>query len=156
MEEENRSALKEWAAVEHALAEGRITLLVRKGGIYEKRGGFEVAIISDGADNRYGHPSQEALDRFRAANIKIFRTDLQGEIVITTRGKERDYKVTPAHEAKPGEDMWAGRTPLRDDSARKGFVDFGDLPPAPKPKKEASADKANNNKSNSNKRAAGR
>ena len=42
MEEENRSALKEWAAVEHALAEGRITLLVRKGGIYEKRGGFEV------------------------------------------------------------------------------------------------------------------
>jgi hypothetical protein len=38
----SRSALKEWAAIEGALATGRLTLLVRKGGIYEKRGGFEV------------------------------------------------------------------------------------------------------------------
>ena len=35
-------ALKEWAAIEDALAAGRLTVLVRKGGIYEKRGGFEV------------------------------------------------------------------------------------------------------------------
>lgn len=42
METESRSALKEWAAVEDALAAGRLTALVRKGGIYEKRGGFEV------------------------------------------------------------------------------------------------------------------
>jgi hypothetical protein len=42
MEVENRSALKEWAAVEDALAMGRLTVLVRKGGIHEKRGGFEV------------------------------------------------------------------------------------------------------------------
>ncbi|HET6230573.1 MAG TPA: DUF1802 family protein [Longimicrobiaceae bacterium] len=38
----NRSALKEWAAVERALADGRTALLIRKGGIHEKRGGFEV------------------------------------------------------------------------------------------------------------------
>jgi hypothetical protein len=38
----SRSALKEWAAIEGALATGRLALLVRKGGIYEKRGGFEV------------------------------------------------------------------------------------------------------------------
>ena len=42
MESESRSALKEWAAVEDALAERRLAVLVRKGGIYEKRGGFEV------------------------------------------------------------------------------------------------------------------
>ena len=42
MEAENRSALKEWAAVEDALATGRLSVMVRKGGIYEKRGGFEV------------------------------------------------------------------------------------------------------------------
>jgi len=42
MEAENRSALKEWAAVEDALAMGHLTVLVRKGGIYEKRGDFEV------------------------------------------------------------------------------------------------------------------
>lgn len=39
---ENRSALKEWGAVELALAEGRTTLLVRKGGIHERRGDFRV------------------------------------------------------------------------------------------------------------------
>jgi hypothetical protein len=35
-------ALKEWAAIEDALASGRLSVLVRKGGIHEKRGGFEV------------------------------------------------------------------------------------------------------------------
>lgn len=39
---ENRSALKEWGAVEGALAEGRTTLLVRKGGIHERRRDFQV------------------------------------------------------------------------------------------------------------------
>ncbi|HEX2094760.1 MAG TPA: DUF1802 family protein, partial [Longimicrobiaceae bacterium] len=39
---ENRSALKEWAAVEQALAAGRTTLLIRKGGIHERRRDFEV------------------------------------------------------------------------------------------------------------------
>jgi beta-lactamase superfamily II metal-dependent hydrolase len=117
-----------------------------------KRGAFEVAIISNGPDNRYGHPSQEALDRFRAANIKIYRTDLQGEITITTKGEERDYKVKAARETK--EDMWAGREPLRDDSARRGFIDFGDLPPAPKPKREAAnTNRANTNRANTNRRA---
>jgi competence protein ComEC len=48
----------------------------------------EVAIVSCGAWNRYGHPSQAVLDRLRAANpnVKLYRTDLQGEITITTRG----------------------------------------------------------------------
>lgn len=39
---ENDVALKEWAAIEDALAGGRLTVLVRKGGIYEQRGDFEV------------------------------------------------------------------------------------------------------------------
>lgn len=38
----SRSALKEWATVEEALATGRISLLVRKGGIHERRRDFEV------------------------------------------------------------------------------------------------------------------
>ncbi|HVG43474.1 MAG TPA: DUF1802 family protein [Longimicrobium sp.] len=42
MRAENDVALKEWAAIEDALAGGRLSVLVRKGGIYEKRGGFEV------------------------------------------------------------------------------------------------------------------
>ena len=39
---ENRSALKEWAVVVRALGSGRQTLLLRKGGIHERRGEFEV------------------------------------------------------------------------------------------------------------------
>ncbi len=62
----------------------------------------EVAIISCGEWNRYGHPSQVVLDRLRAANVKLYRTDLQGEITITTRGKENDYVIKTAKEATDG------------------------------------------------------
>jgi hypothetical protein len=42
MQNENAIALKEWAAVCLALAEGRQSLLVRKGGISEGSGGFRI------------------------------------------------------------------------------------------------------------------
>src|SRR5688572_9849490 len=42
MQTENSIALKEWAAVCLALAEGRQSLLVRKGGIAEGAGGFRM------------------------------------------------------------------------------------------------------------------
>lgn len=41
----------------------------------------ETAVISVGADNSYGHPHQEVLDRLRAAGCEIFRTDQSGDIV---------------------------------------------------------------------------
>ena len=112
-----------------------------------KRGQFKVAVISAGPDNRYGHPSQEVLDRLKAAGVKLYRTDFQGEILISTRGQENDAKVTTAREPKLDQDMWAGRQAIRDDSAKRGFIDFGDLPPAPKPKDEA--------RSNANAKKAG-
>lgn len=42
MLEKNRYALKEWAVVVHALLTGKQVVLLRKGGIFEKRGEFEV------------------------------------------------------------------------------------------------------------------
>ena len=42
MQESNQSALKEWAATEQILAAGASALLLRKGGIWEKKEGFEV------------------------------------------------------------------------------------------------------------------
>jgi len=95
----------------------------------------EVAIISCGAWNRYGHPSQAVLDRLRAANpnVKLYRTDLQGEITITTRGKESDMTIKTAKETT--EDMWAGRMAQKDDSSRSGFIAYGDFGPPPKPRK---------------------
>lgn len=41
MEAQSRFALKEWAVVERALAEGRQTLLVRKGGLIDGPEGFK-------------------------------------------------------------------------------------------------------------------
>jgi beta-lactamase superfamily II metal-dependent hydrolase len=94
----------------------------------------EVAIISCGEWNRYGHPSQVVLDRLRAANVKLYRTDLQGEISITTRGKENDYVIKTAKETKS--DLWLGRTAQKDDSTRSGFIAYGDFGPPPKTKQK--------------------
>jgi competence protein ComEC len=43
----------------------------------------QVAVISVGEGNSYGHPAQETLDRLRACGAKIFRTDRQGTIRIS-------------------------------------------------------------------------
>ena len=47
----------------------------------------DIAIISAGIDNMYGHPSEELLDRLvsSASRSAIYRTDLQGEISIGCR-----------------------------------------------------------------------
>lgn len=45
-----------------------------------------VAVISCGLNNNYGHPHQATIDRLKAKGIKIYRTDLQGTIIITTSG----------------------------------------------------------------------
>jgi len=94
----------------------------------------EVAIVSCGAWNRYGHPSQAVLDRLKAANVKLYRTDLQGEITITTRGKDSDLTIKTAKETT--EDMWAGRIAQKDDSSRSGFIAYGDFGPPPRPSKK--------------------
>lgn len=46
----------------------------------------DYVFISVGADNSYGHPAQETLDTFNALGIKIFRTDLQGEVTCSSDG----------------------------------------------------------------------
>jgi len=101
----------------------------------------EIAIVSCGAWNRYGHPAQSVLDRLRALNVKLYRTDLQGELTITTRGKDADIVVKPAKETT--EDLFAGRQAQKDDASRSGFIAYGDFGPPPKPKKEAPVGKGN-------------
>ncbi|HYE66019.1 MAG TPA: ComEC/Rec2 family competence protein [Pyrinomonadaceae bacterium] len=97
-----------------------------------KRGKFEVAIVSDGENNRYGHPSQEALDRFKALGIKLYRTDLQGQITIKTRGE--GYEITTERQATG--DLWAGRQAQKDDSTRSDSVRLSDSEQSPRPRKE--------------------
>ena len=45
----------------------------------------ETAIISVGADNSYGHPRKEVLDRLTEAGAEIYRTDINGTITVTVR-----------------------------------------------------------------------
>ncbi|MTI80826.1 MAG: MBL fold metallo-hydrolase [Firmicutes bacterium] len=47
----------------------------------------EVAVISVGADNRYGHPTPKTLQELKDDGIKIYRTDLNGNVIVTTNGK---------------------------------------------------------------------
>jgi competence protein ComEC len=46
-----------------------------------------LAIISVGANNRYGHPAQSALDLLKSHNIKTLRTDKNGEVEVISDGK---------------------------------------------------------------------
>jgi competence protein ComEC len=41
-----------------------------------------VAIVSVGAHNRYGHPSQHVLDALSGAGTKVMRTDLNGDVAV--------------------------------------------------------------------------
>lgn len=45
------------------------------------------AVISCGVANDYGHPHVETMDKLKKRNIKVFRTDEDGTIVITSDGK---------------------------------------------------------------------
>ena len=48
----------------------------------------EVAIISAGEDNPYGHPHDEVLQRLRFRAVEIYRTDLDGTVEVRTDGAE--------------------------------------------------------------------
>ena len=121
--------------------EGQVLKVSHHGSKYASSSDFlnrvkpEIAIISCGAWNRYGHPAQAVLDRLRAVNptVKLYRTDLHGEITLTTRGKQGDTVVKTAKEAN--EELWVGRTAQKDDSSRSGFIAYGDFGPPPRPRK---------------------
>ncbi|MCY1081039.1 ComEC/Rec2 family competence protein [Archangium lansingense] len=46
----------------------------------------QAAVISCGSGNDYGHPTPEALQRLGATGARIFRTDLQGEVLAVSNG----------------------------------------------------------------------
>lgn len=48
----------------------------------------EIAVISCGEGNKYGHPHSESVERLEKAGVKIYRTDIEGSIIFRTDGKE--------------------------------------------------------------------
>ena len=52
----------------------------------------EIAIISVGLNNQYGHPSIEVLNRLNNLNTTIYRTDEKGIILLESDGKQNVVK----------------------------------------------------------------
>ncbi|HOX30165.1 MAG TPA: ComEC/Rec2 family competence protein [Candidatus Paceibacterota bacterium] len=52
----------------------------------------DIAVISVGR-NSYGHPSEEILEMMEKHGIKIFRTDMAGDITFTTDGQNLSLKT---------------------------------------------------------------
>lgn len=53
----------------------------------------DIAVIQVGARNRYGHPTQEVLDRLAALGAHIVRTDIDGDVTLISDGEKiwREY-----------------------------------------------------------------
>lgn len=47
----------------------------------------KIAVVSVGKSNRYGHPAPETITRLMQAKTKLFRTDIDGEVVFASDGK---------------------------------------------------------------------
>ena len=54
-----------------------------------------IAIISAGEGNQYGHPHVEVLENIKNRNIKLFRTDKQGTIIIESNGRTISVNKEP-------------------------------------------------------------
>ncbi len=46
----------------------------------------EAAVISVGAHNTFGHPAQSTIDLLNRTGVKVYRTDLDGAVIIQTDG----------------------------------------------------------------------
>ena len=46
-----------------------------------------IALVGVGRGNPYGHPVPYVLERYRSVGAEIFRTDLDGQVAVTTDGR---------------------------------------------------------------------
>lgn len=53
----------------------------------------EYAVISVGTGNSYGHPTDAVLSRLRDADVTVYRTDMQGDVICTSDGKTVSFSV---------------------------------------------------------------
>ena len=63
----------------------------------------EYAVISCGMGNSYGHPHEETMEKLESANVEVFRTDMQGTIVVTSDGKNLTWSQKPCNDYTSGD-----------------------------------------------------
>lgn len=59
----------------------------------------QIAIISVGDGNSYGHPTDNTLSRLRDVGAKVYRTDMQGDILCISDGKQVTVTVEKNQDA---------------------------------------------------------
>lgn len=59
------------------------------------------AVISVGADNDYGHPAAETINRLQSIGVKVYRTDQQGTIIVTSDGTSIVVDKSPTTVTEP-------------------------------------------------------
>ncbi len=48
----------------------------------------QIAIISCGRGNSFGHPAPEVIERLKSVGAEIYRTDLDGQVTLDTDGRD--------------------------------------------------------------------
>ena len=73
------------------------------------------AVISVGDGNSYDHPTDDALSRLRDAGVEVYRTDLHGDIIMTSDGAtvsiSTDRQASVEEVMTPGESVSVVTTP---------------------------------------------
>jgi competence protein ComEC len=61
---------------------------------------FNIAVISVGEGNSYGHPANETLKRLKDKGVAVYRTDYNGNIIIKTDGNTLEIVVQKQEETE--------------------------------------------------------
>ena len=89
------------------------------GDAFLKKAKPRYAVISVGTDNSYGHPAAETLSRLSNLNVELFRTDLQGDILCSSDGKNIVFTT----EKKASADvLWSAGADSTATTTRNGVV----------------------------------
>lgn len=88
------AATEQWLLANAAPLQARVLKVAHHGSRHSSTPAFlravdaQMAIISAGAINAYGHPSEDVVQRLQAAGARVFRTDRDGTITLRTDGAQ--------------------------------------------------------------------
>lgn len=78
----------------------------------------EYAVISCGAGNSYGHPTEATLSKLRDADVTVYRTDMQGDIICYSDGANVTFSVARNADADTLTGAGAGGNHTDDDQEK--------------------------------------
>ncbi|KUO52330.1 MAG: hypothetical protein APF76_04660 [Desulfitibacter sp. BRH_c19] len=87
----------------------------------------EIAVIMVGTGNTYGHPHQETLNKLANTDVKVARTDLEGDIVVKSNGGTYSLNVVPTAETPTHYDQPSYTVPVQSGKININTASFEDL-----------------------------